>query len=465
MKLARKLIVAIVLVLLGVLGLSAYLRVRREIAVFDLDMRRDHQVLARAVTRALVAVWRTDGREAALRLLGEIGSAERTTIRWLDDPLGGPETTADQRVSVFPVQVPAGPSGAIQISESRADERVYVRQTITQSLIGGAALAGGASLIALGLVLWFVGRPIGRLRAKTRRIGAGDLSQPLILRQRDEIGELAEDMNVMCERLDEARRRIDAAAEERLRALEQLRHADRLATVGTLASGVAHELGTPLSVVLARARMLEEGNMLPADATKSAAVIAEQVERISRIIRQVLDFSRGQNGKYMHPLTQDEVDLGALAKSTLALVKPLADKTSVTLDTEAAPAVTAPVDGMLIQQVLLNLVMNAVQATPSSGRVRIAVGTERTAPPSPTPGPTAEYARIAVEDRGTGIAPDVLPRIFEPFFTTKQVGQGTGLGLSVSYGIVREHGGWMTVESHLGEGSRFCVYLPRALPV
>jgi two-component system, NtrC family, sensor kinase len=463
MKLARKLILAIALVLLAVLGLSAFLRVRRELDVFDVDMRRDHEVLARAVTKALVGIWEMDGRAKALELLSEISSAERTTLRWLDDPSTAQPTTSDQRVSVFPVQIPGGPRGALEISESRAVERTYVHQTITQSVIVGAALAAGASLIVLCLVLWFVGRPIGRLRAKTRRIGQGDLSEPLVLRQRDEIGELAVDMNVMCERLDEARQRIDAAAEERLRALEQLRHADRLATVGTLASGIAHELGTPLSVVLARARMLEEGETTAADAAKSASVIADQVERISRIIRQLLDFARGRNaGRSVHRLTQDAVDLRALARSTLALVRPLADKTNVALGADEGAPVTAEVDGVLIQQVLLNLVMNAVQAMPASGEVRVSIGVERTKPPPSLDGPLGEYAHIAVEDRGTGIPPEVLPRIFEPFFTTKGVGQGTGLGLSVSYGIVREHGGWMTVESHLGQGTRFCVYLPRS---
>jgi two-component system, NtrC family, sensor kinase len=463
MKLARKLILAIALVLLGVMALSAFLRVRRELDVFDVDMRRDHEVLARAVTKAFVGIWQMEGRAKALDLLNEISSAERTTLRWLDDPATAEPTTAKQRVSVFLVHIPGGPRGAIEISESRADERMYVRQTITQSAIVGAALATGASFIVLGLVLWFVGRPIGRLRAKTQRIGEGDLSQPLVLRQHDEVGELAADMNVMCERLDEARKRVDAAAEERLRALEQLRHADRLATVGTLASGIAHELGTPLSVVLARARMLEEGETAAADAKKSAAVIADQVERISRIIRQLLDFARGRNaGRSVHRLTSDAVDLRALARSTLALVRPLADKTDVALGTDEGEPVMAEVDAVLIQQVLLNLVMNAVQAMPGSGEVRVTVGMERTKPPPSIEGPVAEYAHIAVEDRGTGIAPEVLPRIFEPFFTTKGVGQGTGLGLSVSYGIVREHGGWMTVESHLGQGTCFRVYLPRS---
>jgi signal transduction histidine kinase len=187
------------------------------------------------------------------------------------------------------------------------------------------------------------------------------------------------------------------------------------------------------------------------------------VERISRIIRQLLDFARGRNaGRSVHRLTQDAVDLRALARSTMALVRPLADKTNVALGADEGEPVTAEVDGVLIQQVLLNLVMNAVQAMPGAGEVRISVGVEHAKPPLSLEGPLTDYAHIAVEDRGTGIAPEVLPRIFEPFFTTKGVGQGTGLGLSVSYGIVREHGGWMTVESHLGQGTRFGVYLPRS---
>src|SRR5439155_2238661 len=207
------------------------------------------------------------------------------------------------------------------------EERAYVRNSVLQTVLSTAALAAIALASIVGLILWFVGRPIRLLRDKMKRIGEGDLGGPLLLPQHDEIGELAGDTNVMCERLLEARRRIERETEGRLGALEQLRHADRLATVGRLASGVAHELGTPLGVVLARARMFQDGEVPPGESSNYGRIIAEQVERMSGIIRQLLDFSRRQSrGDAVVPPDREPVNLAELVVRTLALVEPLAEK-------------------------------------------------------------------------------------------------------------------------------------------
>ena len=120
----------------------------------------------------------------------------------------------------------------------------------------------------------------------------------------------------------------------------------------------------------------------------------------------------------------------------------------------------AEVDEGQIQQALTNLVVNGIQAMPRGGRLEITVRRERAVPPIDIGGPEAEFLRIAVRDEGDGIAPDNLRRLFEPFFTTKDVGEGTGLGLAVAYGIVREHDGWIGVESTPGAGSCFSIFLP-----
>jgi two-component system NtrC family sensor kinase len=117
-----------------------------------------------------------------------------------------------------------------------------------------------------------------------------------------------------------------------------------------------------------------------------------------------------------------------------------------------------------VQQVVLNLVTNALQAMVRPGTVRLSLSRDHATAPAGITAAAGDYARLTVEDRGHGIDPAILPRVFEPFFTTKDVGEGTGLGLSVSYGIVREHGGWIEVDSHVGEGSRFSVYLPLTRP-
>jgi signal transduction histidine kinase len=136
---------------------------------------------------------------------------------------------------------------------------------------------------------------------------------------------------------------------------------------------------------------------------------------------------------------------------------------SLRVEADRAHAVAAA-DPIQLQQALTNLLVNAVQASPDGKAVEVSVGRERLAPPvglsSDLGGDVQEYARIRVADEGPGIPPEDVGRIFEPFFTTKDVGEGTGLGLSVAYGIVRDHGGWIAVESEAGRGSRFSIYLP-----
>jgi signal transduction histidine kinase len=160
-------------------------------------------------------------------------------------------------------------------------------------------------------------------------------------------------------------------------------------------------------------------------------------------------------------LRRAPVDVASLVEKTLSLVQPLADKRQLTLDFHAAPGLPKPsVDEGQIQQVLLNLVVNAIHASDHPGTVVVDISVANTTAPADLGGAKGEYLCLSVADQGVGIPPEIRPRIFEPFFTTKSVGEGTGLGLSVAYGIVREHGGWIDVQSAAREGSRFFVYLP-----
>ncbi len=228
-------------------------------------------------------------------------------------------------------------------------------------------------------------------------------------------------------------------AEHRL-TVDQLRHADRLNVIGTLAAGVAHEIGTPLNVISGSAELIAFAKT-PAERDEMALAIREQTERISAIIRHLLDFGRRGGTK------TTSVELGDLARSAIALVAPIARKKSISLVVEPC-AERVVVEGNVaeLEQVFCNLILNGVQAMSGRGTITLRTGTSGT---------------ISVEDEGPGIPVDVLPHIFEPFFTTKGVGEGTGLGLSVSYGIVADHGGTFEADS-TRRGARFIVHLPLA---
>ncbi|KYG10345.1 histidine kinase, partial [Sorangium cellulosum] len=489
MRLASKLTLALVLVMCAALSLYGYLSVRRERALFEADMRRDEHLIGIALRAAVTERWRRDGLDEALRVLDEASEREdgvHFRWVWLDAPPGdrfAPALPADEiadlagGTEVFrmqregdksgrfytyaPVAVDPTRVGAIEISESLEEGESYVQASVINTVTTIVALAALSGLLAMTFGQLLVGRPTQRLVDKTRRIGEGDLGGPLLLPQRDELGQIAREINAMCENLAEARERAARETTARIAALEQLRHADRLTTVGKLASGIAHELGTPLNVVGGRAKMIARG-LSPEEAADSARIIAEQADRMTKIIRQLLDFARRRVAQ------KAPADLAQIARQTLALLEPLARKRGVTLRLDEAdlapPGAQAEVDTGQMQQVLTNLVMNGMQSMKRGGELTVRVERARARPPADHGGAEGEHVAIRVIDQGDGIAPENIPRVFEPFFTTKDVGEGTGLGLSVSYGIVREHGGWLDVESELGKGSTFTVYLAPSGP-
>lgn len=234
---------------------------------------------------------------------------------------------------------------------------------------------------------------------------------------------------------------------ERLRLTEEndrlmLQHANRLATVGQLAAGIAHELGTPLQVVAGRAKMISTGQTEGEPARESGAVILGQAQRMSTIIRGLLDFARKR------PAQRKPIELSELAGETVHVLAPMARKKSVSLELDVKASTPVEVDKLQIQQALTNLVVNAMQAVPQGGHVKVTAELERT------------YAALTVDDDGPGISKEDQARVFEPFFTTKDVGEGSGLGLAVADGLVRENGGWIDVFSEKGHGARFSIFLP-----
>jgi two-component system, NtrC family, sensor kinase len=280
-------------------------------------------------------------------------------------------------------------------------------------------------------------------------VGTGDLTGPLQLGQRDELGQLATEINLMCERLAAERSARESAT-------EQLRHADRLTTVGKLASGLAHELGTPLNVVQGRARLISDREVEGDEIGTSARIVLEQAERMTALIRQLLDFARPR------PLHKARLNATALVARVCELVGTIARKARVTLQQPPIDdSLRVEADEGQLHQVVTNLVINAIHAMPDGGPVELTVRAVEQAPPAHVDSTSTRWIVIDVRDHGVGMTDETRSRIFEPFFTTKEAGEGTGLGLSVSWGIVREHGGWIDVESAPGAGSTFHVFLPQ----
>ena len=277
-------------------------------------------------------------------------------------------------------------------------------------------------------------RSINRFRAYARRIATGDLS-PITPahRYRDEFTDLALAINTM---LEEQKKR------EAL-----LVQSHKMQAVGTLTAGVAHELNNPLNNIIITAHMLREDYDTLDDNERREMVddVVKEADRARRIIANLLDFVR-ESGSRMEPL-----DLAQLVEETLALAANQIKLSRIKLEFQAdqdLPRVHG--DSQQLQQVFLNLILNAIDASQKGGRIQVRVE------PAAEPG----YLAVSISDQGCGIPEHILPFIFDPFFTTKERNKGTGLGLSVSQGIVAKHGGRILVESQEGKVTTFTVLLP-----
>jgi len=244
---------------------------------------------------------------------------------------------------------------------------------------------------------------------------------------------------------------------ERKRMEETLRQQERLATVGQLAAGIAHDFNNILTSIIGFAEVLNQHEGMPDSARAYLKPIIEGGLRAAHLVRQILDFSR-QSFAMMQPL-----DLATLLQESLIFLESLVPE-GIHIHLEIGPeAYWVSADPGQIQQVLTNLAVNARDAMPEGGELRLRLS-HLTLRPGDTPPSSGmepgEWITLAVSDTGTGISPDVLPHIYEPFFTTKEVGQGTGLGLSQVYGIVKQHQGFIEVEAEVGKGTTFTIYLP-----
>ncbi len=484
MRLAFKLVFAFLLANILLAAVWGYLSINREIRIFEGDARSRAEALGPPLEILVINAWRSGGYSEVQNVVRRVSrrDSDQMHVRWVwfdaqagsdDAPLVATEllttTVVTQHVVIeqpapeggelfdiyWPVPLPSERRGGLEFTQLGRELEASKREIEFQTalVIGGMVLISG--LLAAYLGVRMIGRPLRLLTEKTQRVAEGDLTGPIHLLSRDELAELAESLNQMCERLVESHGRILDETTARITAVEQLRHADRLKTVGRLAAGIAHELGTPLNVVAGRASLIQSGRLSPEEINVSASAIKTEADRMTRIIRQLLDFARG--GK---PRTAP-VDLNTVVNRTLDLLRQLAESRRVRFAfTPADSQPVASVDADQIQQVLTNLVMNAIQSMPGGGCVEIAVAKERITPPESQPPQAGDYYRIEVHDAGSGISPENLEHLFEPFFTTKEVGEGTGLGLSIAYGIVREHGGWIDVTSQPGQGSCFRVHLP-----
>jgi PAS domain S-box-containing protein len=246
------------------------------------------------------------------------------------------------------------------------------------------------------------------------------------------------------------------AQAERQRLEQQLRQAQKLEAIGKLAGGIAHDFNNILTVILGRAEEVSSDQRVPVDLRDAVSDLSQNAQRATSLTRQLLAFSRRQT------IEVRDVDLNGVVANVTRLLHRVLGEDIVLGFTYSEQTLVVRADAGMIEQVLLNLAVNARDAMPVGGRLSIDTSVvEALGPESSAGGQPRTWACVRVSDNGAGIAPEHLPHIFEPFYTTKDVGKGTGLGLATTYGIVQQHGGWIEVDSQVARGTEFRVFFPR----
>ncbi len=481
MKLAFKVISFLIIGFIVIIAADGYISIQREIDLFDSNMKNKAKLLGHALKELISDVWHTSGQERAISLLNDVNKGEHQIfIRWvwLDAkprkvffPSVDPARLTIVRdgheliqigekgymYSYVPVNIPGNRVGALELSESLDEKQLYTSLTIKKTTLLICLTVVVCGLLAYLLGITKIGRPLKLLKMKARRIGEGDLSCKINIKGYDELSELDAILDSMCKKLLLAREKTEQEIEARMKAVEQLHHANRLKTLGSLSSGIAHELGTPLNVVLGRAGMISSGNQSREETVNCAHIIKNQAERMTSMISQFLDFARYSTS------SKRTVDLFNISKQAIDLFRPVANNKNISLLLIAKNnPLPITVDQEKIKQVLINLITNALHATSIGGKIEVHIFSKYISEKMDEKKTKGNYVCMMVKDEGEGISDEILPHIFEPFFTTKESGEGTGLGLSIVQSIIQDHNGWITIDSQHKKGSCFTIYIPRA---
>jgi signal transduction histidine kinase len=347
-------------------------------------------------------------------------------------------------------------AGVLVVARSLSNLSTELDQLQSSILATVLFLLAVLLLGSMFLIHQSVTHPVNILVHAVQEIGGGNFRYrtPIPRGAGREIVMLGAAIEAMGRRLEDEHQRLEEETAKRVALEARLRHADKLATLGQVAAGLAHEIGTPLNIIGGRAEMaIRRMGDNPEKAAEHLHTIRAQVDRINETVQRLLNVARRQEPKRQH------LTLVSIVTEVIALLDPTAAKAGVTLHFQALTRGEVYGDGELLQQVFTNLILNAIQASPSRARIEINLQPV-TAAPAGLDLLSRPYFELSVTDQGPGVPPELRGRIFEPFYTTKPAGSGTGLGLAICAGIVKEHEGFIRVGEPEGGGARFSVFLP-----
>jgi signal transduction histidine kinase len=475
MRLGTRLIVTLAATVTTVMLVYGWIAMHQRAALIREGLIRETETLGRTMQIVADNALR-DGRDADLqRVLGRIIDDPETVLAAVVDSAG--YIVAGAPSSVMTCLEAAGTSLRLGAAEGRGwlpcgEETVRWialplrepglrivlgrRETVVRMDIAASrvrifltilVLAAAASLVILLVLRRALTQPLAQIMVGVRSLGGPDSPVTVpVPRAAGELQDLAQAFNEMAERLEDKRRALVREVEERLTLEDRLRRSEKLAALGRLTGGLAHELGSPLNVMGMRAESIESHAGVPADVRARASEILAEVDHIANLVRSLRHVFGG------HPVDARPVDLVAVAASAVSAMREDTEQAHISVsESYGDSGIVVPGDPTLLRHAVSNLVRNAVQALRTKdGDRRLRVGVSR----------TDGRAELAVEDNGSGIPREHGPKLFEPFFTTRDVGEGMGLGLAICRGIAEGHGGDVRLDLDQGPGVRAVLTLP-----
>lgn len=376
--------------------------------------------------------------------LAAVPSLDKTSVRWLETD--GPPTL----MAVVPLRGKARESlGTMVVVQVVPDLEEALADTREAALWSVFLFVSGIAVVSLTLGRLSITAPLERLVGAMRRARLRALDERIHSQRRDELGELAREYDAMMDRLVATQSALERQQERRHELEQQLARLDKLATVGQLAATLAHEIGSPLQVLVGRANALAEREHPPEKVRHHASRIAEQGKRITDIVEKLLNYARRR------PPSRQIVDIRDAAETVVDLLEHEASRREISLRLRSPQPALVVADQDQLQQAILNLVRNALDASDAGGSVEVEINA--------THDPRNTWIEVVVRDHGVGISSQDLEQLTEPFFTTRAHQGGTGLGLSVVKSIAVSHQGELEFSSADGE-TRATLRLPRHIP-
>lgn len=488
MKISTRLIWMLTLVVGVVMTVGGYFILHQREIVLEQSMRNEVEAHARTLQIALEAMYRAGREHEAQELIDSMSDNPRVSAVVLFSALGDVIKVSDQLVA-DEIKFPPEVRHVLETGDLAESIRIINNEEVFSILmpirVGNkrqgvfeialpmsfieADYARARREIALVTLLLFVIiifvvvlvtrysilRPIDELLRGAAALGRGNLDYRVIVPSNDhEFAQLENEFNRMANNLEEQRNNALREMEKRLKLERELRQSEHLASVGRLAAGVAHEIGTPLNVIEVRAEQVlndQDGSL--ERRRRNITIIITQVERIAFIVRQLLNLARP------YKLQRVPIDLNALIASTVDMLETklkTSNGSNVIVEIEPHESTWVNGDKELLRQVFSNLIVNAVHAMPNGGKLWISYAQNKIEKDG------KRFLVVQVSDNGTGIKPEHFSPLFDPFFTTKDVGSGIGLGLPVSRRIIEEHGGWIEAANNEHGGATFTIHLPVA---